>query len=81
MTEPPITKRISEECLDKLIKSGDEVEFPNYPNHTQSVERCIKVVTESSSSVCGSAQRDGWIRARLASRSKRPKLESKIDLL
>ena len=32
---------------------------------TQAVERCIKVVTEASQSVCGKNRRDGFIRSRL----------------
>ena len=35
---------------------------PNYPCHTQSVERGVKLVSEASQAVNGQAQRDGFIR-------------------
>ena len=40
-----------------------------------------KLVTATSSLVCGYEKRDGLIRSRLSSRKSFPKMESKIDLI
>ena len=47
------------------------------PYHTQAVEICIKVVTESSSKVCGCSKRDGFIRATLKSREREREREKR----
>ena len=41
---------------------------PDYPCHTQAVERAIRLVTEASSSVIGQAARDGVIRQKIKTR-------------
>ena len=81
ISEPPLTKSIPDEELDQLVATGDRFPEVKYPNHTQSVERCIKLVTEASSLVCGYKKRDGLIRSRLSSRKSFPKMESKSDLI
>ena len=48
------------------------IELENYPCHAQAVERCIKLVNETSERVCGLTKRDGIIRARLSSRRSMP---------
>ena len=48
--------------------SQNVVAVQHFPCHTQAVERCVKLVTESSSAVCGEQQRDGFIRSRIESR-------------
>ncbi|GBM65795.1 hypothetical protein AVEN_196104-1 [Araneus ventricosus] len=47
------------------------------PCYSESVERCIKLVTKASAEVCGSDARDEFIRSRIASRIALPKLEIK----
>ncbi|CAH0555064.1 unnamed protein product [Brassicogethes aeneus] len=37
---------------------GSILEFPKFSCHTQAVERCVKLVTEASSAVCGQNDRD-----------------------
>lgn len=49
----------------------------NFPCHSQAVERCVKIVTEASGAVCGTEARDGFIRARIASRVSLPRFETK----
>lgn len=51
----------------------------NMPVHTQSVERCVKLVTEASNSVCGEKARDGWISNVLSSRNIMQKFNTKSD--
>lgn len=59
ITEPPLTMRYSEHELKEIIalgcvtEDGTIMQFPNFPCHTQAVERCVKLVTEASSAVCG----------------------------
>ncbi|GBP52809.1 WD repeat, SAM and U-box domain-containing protein 1 [Eumeta japonica] len=69
ITEPPLTSKLSDEALKSIVKSGlgTILKVKKYPCHTQAVERCIKLVTEASSAVCGEHKRDGFIRARLLS--------------
>ena len=57
--------------MKELISQGESptIDFPRFPCHTQSVERCVKLVTDASNAVCGEKSRDGFIRVRLASRN------------
>ena len=77
ITEPPLTRDITVEEIDGLIDSKEKKEFPHLPCHTQAVERCVKLVTEASSLVCGQISRDGFIRSRIESRQKMPSFETK----
>lgn len=79
VTEPPVIKFLSDEVISEVITSGDcsNINFPRFPCHTQSVERCVKLVTEASSEVFGMQRRDGLIRSRIASRKIMPKFNTK----
>ncbi|CAH1116385.1 unnamed protein product [Phaedon cochleariae] len=78
ITEPPLTKDITEAALREMISEvPDTIDILKFPCHTQAVERHIKMVTEASSLVCGSSSRDGLIRARISSREKLPRIETK----
>ncbi|KAK0069476.1 hypothetical protein Bpfe_000653 [Biomphalaria pfeifferi] len=81
ITEPPIVMDIDDDTFLTMIREEDtpRLDFARYPCHTQSVERHIKLVTEASQVVCGPEKRDGFIRARLESRSKMPKLDTKAQ--
>lgn len=61
---------IPDDDLKRFIKDGviPEFDFPKFPCHTQSVERCVKWVTESFTLVIGPESRDGFIRSRIKSR-------------
>jgi len=56
---------ISDDDLRKFIRQPTTPVVTFDPCHTQAVERCIKVVTGASQSVCGKNQREGFIRTRL----------------
>ena len=78
LTEAPLTKRLSESQIKSFMESKalwDDI--PKIPSHTQSVERHIKLVTQATEKVCGPENRDGFIRATLASRNKIPVFENK----
>lgn len=80
-TEPPFTRLIALEELEKLAESGDSIEsdFTEVPCHTQATERHIRTVTQASMAVGSKAHREGMIATTLSARAKRPKFESKKD--
>ena len=60
ISEPPILCNNSADDIEMFVVSGDTplIDFTKYPCHTQAVERCVKLVTEACSSVCGVKARD-----------------------
>ena len=70
--EPPLTQGLS---LDELL----EWQVPQYPAHTQCVERFIKSVTEASKLVIGGERQDGYIHSTTFSRRENGKFNSKKD--
>lgn len=76
VTSPPVLRNISLESLELMIKTNN-MKLPNFPSHTQSVERCIKSVTSASLCVIGSNARDGVIRNTIQSRTGMPSFHSK----
>ncbi len=76
-TEPPLLAGWSKEDSQKL--RGEPLTLPRYPSHTQSLERCIRLVTEAAQSVVGHDSWDGFIKSRVASRELMPKFEFKKD--
>ena len=81
ITEPPLTMDVPEEDIKLFVKAGGQstIEFGRYPCHTQSVERCVKIVTEASLAVCGQLSRDGFIRTRLEGRRIMPTFNTKAE--
>lgn len=79
LTEPPLTLNMTGEYLKAIAKIGIGTcqLIKDFPCHTQAVERCVKLVTEASSAVCGKNKRDGFIKARLLSRQQMPTFETK----
>ncbi|XP_031339102.1 uncharacterized protein LOC116167737 isoform X2 [Photinus pyralis] len=76
--EPPITQKYTDsEILQKITSANFKVTVEEFPCHSQAVERGVKLVTEASSAVCGSKARDGYIRARIKSRTEVPKFDTK----
>ena len=80
-SEPPTLTNTSVTDLEMFVASGDVpvVDFPKYLYHTQSVERCLKLVTEASAAVCGVKARDGFIRVRLESGQLMPNFNTKAE--
>lgn len=80
LTEPPLTKRLSTEVLIDIQRGLAELPpLTSFYNHTQAVERCIKMVTDASATVVGMDARDGLIRSKLEGRRLLPKFETKKD--
>lgn len=84
-TEPPLTKIIPTEIISEALADDSKVNslilsvFRGIPCHTQSTERCIKLVTESCTAVCGPIRREGWIRNKLESCRIMPSFNTKKD--
>ncbi|CAG9826869.1 unnamed protein product [Diabrotica balteata] len=70
VTAPPMLADIPDDELKQLIDSSiiADFDFPKYPCHTQAVERCVKLVSESSLLVTGPERRDGFIRSKIKSK-------------
>lgn len=86
ITSPPILESIevSSNNLEmlaagKITEIAPEIELNDIPCHTQSVERCVKIVTEASESVTDDEKRLGWILNTLSSRNIMSTFKSKKD--
>ena len=79
LTEPPLTRSISDDEINHLISSKEKKKFPHQSCHKQAVERCVKLVTEASSLVCGQNSRDNFIRTKIKSHQKMPSFETKRE--
>ena len=79
ITEPPLTCTLT----NKTLKGFAEVpmEVPKWPSHTQSVERCVKMVTEAAAHVYSQERREGYIRGQVTSRGLMSSNGSKKDLI
>lgn len=75
ITEPPLT--LSNTAEQIMAINDTPMVVPDYANNTQSVERCIKLVTDAAKAVCGNEARDGFITARVASRTRMPIFDTK----
>ena len=81
ITEPPLTKHLTEEQLDNLATSGESsLVLTKMPCHSEAVERHLKLVTETAAKVCAEKARHEAILAKLKSIKKMPHAESKKDL-
>ena len=76
--EPPMFRSIESTQLKNNILTSEMIQFKRFPCHTQAVERGVKLVTEASMAVC-EPQRDGFIRARIESRSAMKVFHTKSD--
>ena len=79
LTEPPLTRSISDNEINHLISSKEKKSFPHLLCPTQAVERCVKLVTEAFSLVCGQNSRDGFIRSKIESSQKTPSFKTKLE--
>ena len=79
VTEPPVTAVL----LDGAIEAARDqpLELPGFPCHAQSVDRCVKLVTEASLAVYGQERQNVLIVARQASRKARPSFDVKSDFV
>lgn len=76
--EPPLTTSLTSKDLKRFEDTPMQV--PNWPSHTQSVERCVKMVTEAAGHVYSHEKREGYIKAQLVSRQLLQRHNSKKDM-
>lgn len=63
----------------KLCEHNLGFDLMSLPCHTQSVERCVKVVTEASMAICGKERRNGYLINTLQSRNNMLIFRTKSD--
>jgi hypothetical protein len=68
---PPPLQKLSIDAVKVFIQKVPEPLRLQIPNHTQSVERTVKLVTEAAMHVCGHERRHGYICTTLLSRENR----------
>ena len=73
LSEPSVTKGFSTDQMLEKLKTKEMIIIPNFPNHTQAVERIIKVVTDASERVVSEEARNGHVRARIERRKNESK--------
>ena len=79
-SEPPITKSMSEEDLDAMVRNpGHGGPPPRFPIHSQSVERAVKNTSEAAPLSWSKEKRHKCIVTKSVARAKRPKNDSKRD--
>ena len=78
VSEPPLTCFLSNLELTNFNKVPMKV--PDWPCHSQSVERTVKMVTKASSKYFSHEKRDGGIRTQEATRRLMSRNDSKQDL-
>ena len=74
-TEPPLTMDMSLDAIMAII--GEPLCLPSYPNHTQDVERMVRVVSEVATKRAGYNARHRTILKVLQSRSLVPMFNTK----
>lgn len=79
LTEPPMLAATPNSELRELIRTLPEMNLVRFPCHTQAVGRMVKLVTEASLSATGTEARDGFVTAKLKSRSEMSKFNTKRD--
>jgi hypothetical protein len=77
--EPPLTCKLKISEIRKFVE--EPMQVPKWPCHGQSIERCVKQVTEASGKVYSHEKREGFIRGQEASRRLMSRNESKQDLM
>ncbi|GBN21857.1 hypothetical protein AVEN_51787-1 [Araneus ventricosus] len=79
VTDSPLTLHIKDKDVKKMCK---EEQFPSSTFeelswHTQSVERCVDLISEAAMRVSGETERDGYIRAKFQARNELPTFDNK----
>ena len=77
--EPVFTCSLSREEIQGFLEKPYQV--LEFSSHTQSTERCVKIVTEAAAVVCGEEARDGYIKGKLDHREAMPVFTTKKQVL
>ena len=77
VTEPPVTKLMSD---NEITSARDRsLELPRFSYHSQSVERCVKLMIEACQNVCSYKNRYALMVSRQAARKGRKRSNTKAD--
>jgi hypothetical protein len=81
VTEPPLLNELTNDQLWQIVDDPAHhlSEIRSFPCHKQAGERHVKLGTEASLAVSSMDRRNGSIRAKIQSRSKLPKFDTKKD--
>ena len=77
--EPPLTCSLTTAEVKEFAKKPMTV--PDWPSHTQSVERCVKMTSEAAAHVYTHDRRDQYIRGQMVSRQLMSRNQSKQDMI
>lgn len=77
--EPPLTCSMTTAEILALVSKPMMV--PDWPSHTQSVERCVKMTTEAAAHVYSNDRRHQYIKGQMISRELMNRNRSKQDML
>ena len=75
--EQPLTLDFSDNELHNSLLTGEKINFPGFPSHSQGVERAVKLVTEAFQSMYGFEARHQHILAKVLCQKLRPAFSSK----
>ncbi|ESO05304.1 hypothetical protein HELRODRAFT_171671 [Helobdella robusta] len=78
MYESPLTCSLTTAQVKQFLHTPMIV--PDWPSHIQSIERCVKIVTEASEHVYSQERRDGYIRSQIVSRQLMCRNANKKDM-
>ena len=75
--EPPLTLDLSDNELQNSLLTGEKINLPDFPSHSQGVERAVKLVTGASQSVYGFVAGHQHILVNVLCQQLRPAISSK----
>ena len=75
--EPTLTLDFSDNELQNSLLTGEKIDLPDFPSHSQRGERAVKLVTEASQSVYGFEARDKHILEKVLCQQLRPAFSCK----
>ena len=75
--EPPLTLDFSDDELQNSLLTGEKINLPDFPSHSQGVERAVKLLMEASQSVYGFEVRHQHILAKVLCQQLKPAFSSK----
>ena len=76
--EPPLTLDLSDNELQNSFLTGQKIDLPDFPSHSQGVEQAVKLVMEPSQSVYGFEARHQHILVKVLCQQLRPAFSSEL---
>ena len=76
---PPLTLDFSDNELQNSLLTGEKINLPDFPSHSQGVEWAVKLVTEASQSLYGFEARHQHLLAKVLCQQLGPAFSSKTN--